>query len=275
MIGSLGIVDTKKMIVAIKEVYGLDLTDYTLTTLKQRFGKLLDNLNIGLVETFVEQIKKNNINIEDILEATLIEVTELFRDPSLWRELKETYLPEIANAPGSKIWMAGISSGEEIYSLMVLMQELNLKNSIRVEASCPSQQRIDRIKNGGLYDLKKMEIGEANYTRLSGKFEFPRYYTVNGNKAIMDASIIQDVEFHRFNISQEENKKTYRLIIFRNILIQYNLPLYEKVVRKLVDSLTVGGYLVIGNMETLEHSEVGKKMQLVNQAEKIYRKRVD
>jgi len=272
---SLGIVDTKKMIVSIKENYGLDLTDYTLTTLKHRFGKVLSSLNINLVDDFIEQAKRNNINFEDILDILLIETTELFRDPSLWRELKETYLPEISNSPGSKIWMAGISSGEEIYSLMVLMQELNLKNGLRVEASCPSQLRIDRIKNGGQYDLKKMEIGEANYTRLSGKFEFQRYYKVNGSKAEMDTSILKDVEFNKFNISQDENKKTYRLVIFRNILIQYNLPLYEKVVRKLVDSITVGGYLVIGNMETLEYSEVGKKMQLINQAEKIYRKRVD
>jgi chemotaxis protein methyltransferase CheR len=275
MIASLGIVDTKKMIAAIKEGYGLDLTDYTLTTIKHRFGKILDSLNINQVDDFVEQLKRNNINYEDLLDILLIETTELFRDPSLWRELKETYLPEISNSPGSKIWMAGISSGEELYSLMVLMQEMNLKNTLRVEASSPSQVRIDRIKKGGQYDLKKMELGEANYTRLSGKFEFPQYYKVNGTKAEMDISLLSGVEFTKFNISQEEVKKTYRLVIFRNILIQYNLPLYEKVVRKLIDSITVGGYLVIGNMETLEHSEVGKKMQLVNSAEKIYRKRVD
>lgn len=272
---SLGIVDTKKMIAAIKENYGLDLIDYNLTTLKHRFIKILSHVNMSFVDEFIEQVKRNNVNFEEILDILMIDATEIFRDPSLWRELRETYLPEISNSPGSKIWMPAISSGDELFSLMVLLKELNLKNEIRVEASCLSQIRIDRIKNGGEFELKKMELGEANYTRLSGKFEFSNYYKTNGNRVNLDSGLLNSVEFNKKNISQEGNKKTYRLIIFRNILIQYNLPLYEKVIRRLIDSLTIGGYLVLGNMETLEHSEVGKKMQLVNQAEKIYRKRVD
>jgi chemotaxis protein methyltransferase CheR len=275
MRGSLGIVDTKKMIAAIQQRYGLNLIDYTLTTLKNRFSKVLAHFNFGLVDDFVTEVGKNNINFQELLNQLMIETTELFRDPSLWRELREYYLPEISKSAGSKIWMAGISSGEEIYSLMVLMRELNLKSDIRVVASCPSNKCIDQIKNGGFYDLKKMELGEANYTRLSGKFEFSQYYKINENRAEMDTTLLNGVDFNNINISQESHNKIYRLIVFRNILIQYNLPLYEKVVHKLIDSLTIGGYLILGNMETLEHSEVGKKMQLVNKAEKIYRKRID
>lgn len=275
MSGNIGIVDTKKIIAAIKQSYGLDLADYTLTTLKNRFNKVLSYYNISVIDDFIEQIKLNNLNFKELNDQLMIDTTELFRDPSLWRELREKYLPEISNSPGSKIWMAGISSGEELYSLMVILKEQQFKNNIRVVASCPSQLRIDRIKSGGLFDLKKMELSEANYTRLSGSFDFSNYYKIDGNKVEMDKSLITDVDFNNINISQDSNNKTYRLIIFRNILIQYNLPLYEKTVRKLVDSLTIGGYLILGNMETLEHSEVGKKMQLVNKAEKIYRKRID
>ncbi|MDA3891321.1 MAG: hypothetical protein PF517_06600 [Salinivirgaceae bacterium] len=275
MAGSLGIVDTKKMIAVIKEAYGLDLADYTLTTLKNRFIRILTYFNIGLVDNFVEQVKKNNINYEELLDVFMIDCTELFRDPSLWRELREVYLPDISKSSGSKIWMASLSSGEELYSLLVALKELNLSNGLRVEASCVSQLRIDRIKKGGQFDMKKMELGDANYTRLSGKFEFSNYYNVNGNKAEMDATLLNGVEFNKINISQDVQNKSFRFIMFRNVLIQYNMPLYERVVRKLIDSLTIGGYLVIGNKETLEHCEVGKKMQLVNEAEKIYRKRID
>ncbi len=275
MRGSLGIVDTKKIIAAIQKMYGLNLIDYTLTTLKNRFNKLLSHFNFDLVDDFIAEIEKNNINYQELLEQLMIESTELFRDPSLWRELKEYYLPEISKSAGSKIWMAGISSGEELYSLMVILRELNFESKIRIVASCPSDRFIENIKKGGFYDLKKIEVGEANYTRLSGKFEFSNYYNINSNLAEMDTGLIDDVDFNNINISQESHNKVYRLIIFRNILIQYNLPLYEKVISKLIDSLTIGGYLILGNMETLEHSEVGKKMQLINKAEKIYRKRVD
>jgi len=275
MINNLGIVDTKKIILAIKENYGVDFIDYTLTTLKNRFNKVLSFYNINTVEEFIEQINLNNINIDELYDQMMIDTTEMFRDPSLWRELREKYLPEMSKFVGSKIWMAGVSSGEELYSLMIMLRELELENPIKAVASCPSVKRIERIKKGNICDVKKMEIGEANYTRLSGKYSLSRYYKVNVNKVEMDTTLIDGVEINNINISQETPNKLYRLIIFRNVLIRYNLPLYEKTIRKLVDSLVVGGYLIIGNKETLEYSETGKKMQLVNKAEKIYRKRVD
>jgi chemotaxis protein methyltransferase CheR len=272
----LGIVDTKKMITAIKDAYGIDFIDYTLTTLRHRFKHVLSYFNLSLVDEFIEQVKRNNINLAELLDQLMIDTTELFRDPSLWRELREVYLPEVCKTPGAKIWMAGVSSGEEVYSLMVILRELNLEKNVRVIASCPSQRRIDRIKEGGYYDLKKMEIGNANYSRYSGKFEFSQYYTITDNKVVMDTSLLDNVEFNKYDISQTNlANNTYRLILFRNILMQYNLPLYDKVIRKLTDNLTISGYLIIGNKETLEHSEVGKKMQLINETEKIYKKRVD
>jgi chemotaxis protein methyltransferase CheR len=274
MISNLGIVDTKKIIAAIKDNYGVDFIDYTLTTLKNRFNKVLSFYNINSVEDFIEQINFNNININELYDLMMIDTTEMFRDPSLWRELREKYLPEINKSIGSKIWMAGVSSGEELYSLMIILKELELANPIKVVASCPSLIRIDRIKKGNICDVKKMEVGEANYTRLSGKYSLSKYYSVKANKVEMDTSLLKDVEIDNINISQERPNKLYRLIIFRNVLIRYNQPLYEKTIRKLVDSLVVGGYLIIGNKETLEYSEIGKKMQLVNEVEKIYKKRV-
>ncbi|MFA6401409.1 MAG: CheR family methyltransferase [Salinivirgaceae bacterium] len=275
MIDNLGIVDTKKIIAAIQESYGLDLSDYTLSILKRRFAHVMDYYNIGLVDEFVNQIKRNNIEYEDFLDQIMIDITEIFRDPSLWRELREKYLPEIAHSAGSKIWLAGESSGDELFSLMVVLSELGISKNIRITASCPSKNRLNRIKKGYGYDLKKMEIGEANYTRLSGKFEFNKFYKMDGSFALMNPELLDNVEFDTTNISQEKVNKSYRMILFRNMMIQYNLPLYEKVARKLIDNLVVGGYLILGNMESLEYSEIGKKMQLVNEAEKIYRKRID
>ena len=275
MTTNIGIVDTKKIIAAIKKSYGVDFIDYTLTMLRHRFVKALDYYNFTVVDDFVDEISNNNISFKELGDLLMIDTTEHFRDPSLWRELRENYLPDIGKAPGSKIWMAGISSGEELYSMMILLKELNLKNAIRVVASCPSSVRIDRIKSGGSYNLKKIEVGEANYKRLSGGYDFSDYYKIIANKVEMNAELLEGVDINSINISQETHHNSYRLIIFRNILIQYNLPLYEKTIHKLIDCLTIGGYLIIGNRETLEHSEIGKKMQLVNRAEKIYRKRID
>lgn len=275
MVANLGIVDTKKIIAAVNESFGLDLKDYNLTTLRRRFVHLLKYFNEPLVDNFVNDVKNSNLDKEEFLKELFIDTTELFRDPSFWRELREKYLPEITASLGSKIWLAGISSGDELFTLMILLKEANLIDKVRIVVSCPSKKRIERIQNGCGFDLKKMEIGEANYVRFVGEGNFSSYYKVVDNKAVMDIELLKNVEFNNVNVSQENPNKNYRMIIFRNVLIQYNLPLYEKVIRKLTTSLTTGGYLMIGNKETLEHSEVGKKMQIVNEVEKIYRKRFD
>jgi chemotaxis protein methyltransferase CheR len=275
MVENIGIVDTKKIISKVQESFGVDLSDYTYTILKRRLIHIMNYLNINTIDEFIEKIQNNNINADEFVGELMVEATEMFRDPSLWRELREHYLPEICKSSGSRIWMPGVTSGDELFSLAITLKEQGLNHAVKVIASCPSQKRIDQIKQGGNYDLKKLELGEANYTRYSDKLPFTNYYQTVGSKAQIDVSLIDGVEFDKTNIIQENVTKSYRLVIYRNMLLQFNLPLYEKVIRKLIDSLTVGGYLIIGNMETLEFSEIGKKMQLINESEKIYRKRVD
>ncbi len=270
---TLGIVDTKKIIAAINDMYGVDYSNYTLTTLRRRFLYVMGCLNILSADILVEQIHRNNIDFDDFVDKLMIDTTELFRDPSLWREVREKLLPEICSSPGSKIWMSGVSSGEELYSLMVVLHEMGLQKDVRVVASCPSNIRIDRIKKGGIFPMKRMELGEANYTRFSGKFEFTKYYTVSDNFAYMDTSLIENVEFNNFNISQDKSDKSYRMIFCRNLMIQYNMPLYERVLQNLMDNLTVGAYLILGNKETINHSEVSKRLYTFDSIEKIYRKR--
>ena len=109
-----------------------------------------------------------------------------------------------------------------------------------------------------------------------GKTQFASYYTLNDNKAVMKPQLLDSVTLEKQDdILNCPIARKYKMIIYRNKLLQFNIPLYDKVIRKLVDSLEIGGYLVIGNMETLEYSETSKKLQVVNANEKIYKKRVD
>jgi chemotaxis protein methyltransferase CheR len=275
MVDNIGIVDTKKIIATVQEAFGFDYSDYTYTILKRRLIHVINYLNIGTIEEFIEKIQNNNVDADEFIGELMVEATEMFRDPSFWRELREKYLPEISKSSGSRIWMPGITTGDELFSLMITLKELNFTNNIKVAASCPSKKRIEQIKEGGNFDLKKLEIGEANYARYSDKIPFTNYYQLAGMRAQMDTSLLNGVDFDEMDIIKENTSKSYRLVIYRNTLLQFNLPLYEKIIRKLIDSLVVGGYLIIGNMETLEYSDLSKKMQLVNESEKIYRKRVD
>ena len=276
MVENIGIVDTRNIISAVTDTYGFDMSDYTFTILKRRLIHAINTFGSHSADDFAEKIRKKAIPLDDFLFTVSLGVTEFFRDPSLWRELRDKYLSEISRAADCRIWMPCVTSGDELFSLAIVMNEGGLQGKIKIDAMCPSQKHIDLIKQGGNYDQKKIEVSEANYTRYVGKTQFASYYTLNDNRAEMKSSLLNDVTLAVQNdILNATPSKKYKMVVYRNKLLQFNIPLYEKVIRKLVDNLEIGGYLVIGNMETLEYSEMSKKLQIVNATEKIYKKRVD
>lgn len=273
MTDSLGIVDTRKIIEAVKNSFDLDLRDYNLTLLRRRFAHLLSYYNQNEAERFIADINDNNLSKEEFLNEFLIRETEFFRDASFWRDMREAYLPEIAKIKNSSIWVPGTLSGEDVFTLGIVLSELGLTEKINVIASCISTYRTDSIKKGGSFEEKKIEISSSNYLSFGGNKTFENYYQLVGKKAKINTNLLKNVTFKQQNILQEQDDQTYNMIIFRNILIQYTLPLYEKVIKNLIESLQIGGYLILGSKETLEHSELSKKMTLVSETEKIYKKR--
>jgi len=275
MVDNIGIVDTRNIISAVAEKFGVDLSDYASTILRRRLVHTINAFACHSADDFIEKIRKNAIENDAFLYEMAVETTEIFRDPSLWRELRDKYLPEICRTSDCQIWMPGITTGDELYTLEIVLAESGLQNRVKVIAGCPSNKHIDNINSGGLYDPKKIEISEANYTRYVGKSQFSSYYTTVDNRAKMKKELLANATIYQKDILKTDANKQYKMIIYRNTLLQFNIPLYERVIRKLIDSLAIGGYLIIGNMETLEYSEVGKKMQVVNDTEKIYKKRID
>ena len=276
MVENIGIVDTRNIVSAVTDTYGFDMSDYTFTILKRRLIHAINTFGSHSADDFADKIRRKVIALDDFLFTVSLEVTEFFRDPSLWRELRDKYLSEISRAADSRIWMPNVTSGDELFSLAIVMNEGGLQGKIKIDASCPSQKHVELVKKGGNYDQKKIEVSEANYTRYVGKTQFASYYTLSDNRAIMKPTLLNDVTLDvQTDILNASPSKKYKMVIYRNKLLQFNIPLYDKVIRKLVDSLEIGGYLVIGNMETLEYSEASKKLQIVNANEKIYKKRVD
>lgn len=275
MVDNIGIVDTRNIIGAVTDTFGIDMSEYTFTILKRRLIHTMNVFSCHSADDFTDKIRKGAIAADDFMYEMALEATEIFRDPSSWRELRDKYLPEICRTADCRIWLPGETSGDELFTLSIVLNETGLQNKTNIVAGCPSQRHVDLIKNGAGFDLKKIEISEANYTRFTGKTQFASYYTLSDNRAIMNANLLNNVTLEKHDILKSEAKHQYRMVIYRNTLLLYNIPLYEKIIKKLVDSLVVGGYLIIGNMETLEYSETGKKLQLINASEKIYKKRID
>ena len=182
MIQEIGIVDTKKAISIIKEKYDFDYTNYAPTAFKRRLIRYINGHNFNNLKDFLLRLEEDERIFHQLYEEMLVEETEMFRDPPLWRELREKFLPELIGNRDMKIWVAGAISGDEIFTITIILSEIGLLNNVKIIASVPTDKHIEKIKAGGGYDLKKVEIGEANYLRFFGKFKFSNYYQVKNNK---------------------------------------------------------------------------------------------
>jgi len=273
MIQDIGIIDTKKIISSIKEFHNFDFSDYSLTTFKRRVVKVANLLNYTNIADFISQIE-NEAVFNKIIDEISIDTTEMFRDPPMWREIRDKFIPELYKDRNFKVWFPEISSGDEVFSLAIVLKEAGLLDKTKIIVTGMSQRKLDMIKNGGQYEVKKIESNEANYKRYSDQFELSNYYKIQNNKIQFDDSLLKGVEFQKHNLLNDKTPGSFRMIIYQNKMIYYNQTLQDKLASKIVDSLMPGGILFIGNKETLDTSGVNKKLILVNPEEKIYKKRV-
>ncbi len=275
MITDIGIVDTKKIIATIAENYGIDFSNLALTAFKRRLIKVMNDYNFSSVVDFIHKIETDPRLFEKYLSEGMVDTTEMFRDPSFWRELRDIYIPELIKTFGNiRVHIPGVSSGDEVYSLMILLKETKLNDKVSVLVSSLSQLRLDAIRNGASYDLRKMENSDANYKRLNENGELSNYYRTENNKVVLDASLVAGVEFLKGSYIKDLNEKGFHLVLYRNRMIYMNSTLQDQVVQKLFDSLVVGGILCIGAKENIETSPEAKKMLCLNPNEKVYKKRI-
>lgn len=269
----IGIVDTRKVVQTIFDLYGFDLKDFALTSLKRRIEHVVSEFNLADADGLVNQLRTDKAFFEDFTTEFVVETTELFRDPSLWRALRDELIPDLVNSSGSgKIFVPMISSGEELYSLCILLKESGLENKFQVIASAISGKIIDCVKEGS-FDPKKIENSESNYQKFSGRFDFQKYYTHENQKAKWDKTIVENVQFITQNTDFSDSPKSVRLIVFRNKLIYFNQLLSDKILSVLYQSLLPGGYLIIGNKEKMSTNAPGYYFQEVDRSEKIFKKK--
>lgn len=273
MIYDIGIVDTKKVISVIKEVYDIDFSGFALTAFKRRLLYVMNENNYSSIVDFISNIENNQLLFEKYLSQGLIDTTEMFRDPSSWRELRDKHLTDLYKNREFKVLIPGVTSGDDLFTLLILLKEADMFKHAKVLATSISDLRLEQIKKGGLYDLKKMEIGEANYKRFSDTSSLSAYYTVEGVKAKMNSDLLENVELKKYSFLTEEALKGYHLTIYRNKLIYYNPSLQDKIIEKLIKSTLLGGIMCVGSKESLENTSYFSKLNTLNKEEKIFKKR--
>jgi chemotaxis protein methyltransferase CheR len=270
----LGIVDIREIIKAIKSICNYDFSNYALTSFKQRLERLMKLNSIDSGDGLIRKLQ----NDPDFMDLFLFEITvsstEMFRDPSLWRWLREEFFTNAIqrNIGRYKIWLPQCVSGGELYSLVILLSEMGLLDKVQIIATCFSDKSIEFIKNG-YYDLKKLDVSEENYRRFNGLHELSFYYKTDRNYAIRNTSLLDGVEFKKLNINFDNSPQNNKLILFRNSLIYFNPTQQDRIINSLFQSLSGSGYMVLGIRERISGISTSREFELVNETESVYRKK--
>lgn len=272
----IGIVETRNVIKALLETYGYDFRDFALTSFKRRLEEVIAKNGLRDADGLVNRLVSNKDFLEHFLNDIMPETTEMFRDPSLWRNLREDIIPELVKSSSKlKIWLADFDSGEELYSLCIMLKEMNLLDKFQIYASTISEESTKKILSGKL-DAKQLEVNEANYERINGPKKYADYHSTDNSSGviIIDTELISGVTFLKQDTLLNNAPSGIRLVLFRNQLIYFNQVLQDKCLNAIHTSLVPGGYLVLGTKETLENTNSSNKFTVVNDAEKIYKKKV-
>jgi chemotaxis protein methyltransferase CheR len=263
--------EVEELLKVINERYGYDFSGYSRASLSRRIARFMSLKDLQSARGLKKFLFNGEGYFELFLQEITVNVTEMFRDPSFYKALREKVVPQMMTYPHLKVWDAGCSSGEEVYSLAILLQEEKLYHKTRIYATDINQKMLLQAREG-IYSLGLIKDYSKNYFQAGGKASLSEYYTAKYEGAKFNESLKQNMTFSAHNLATDNSFNEFNLIVCRNVLIYFQKELQEKVFELFCNSLVVFGYLALGNKETLSLSKFRDKFEVVDNKEKIYRK---
>jgi len=271
----IGIIDIRELIKAVKSKYGYDFSDFALTSFKHKLEKIIIKNNLSNVGSLIKKVNNNPEFFDIFLHEISVPSTEMFRDPSLWRWLRDEFFTKASEKTLSRfrIWVANSVSGGELYSLAILLKEIDILHKVQIISSSYSNKSIEYIKKGR-YDLKKIELSLENYKRFQGTKDFSNYYRLDRYYAFRDPSLIKNVEFKKQNINFDNSPTNVKLILFRNSLIYVNPSLQERTLQSMYEKLSAAGLLIVGTREIVKLPNNDNAFEPANKSEGVFKKKL-
>ncbi|XPV76648.1 MAG: CheR family methyltransferase [Desulfovibrio sp.] len=265
--------EIKLLLEAIFLKYGYDFREYSSAHTKRRLDH---RLKLGEFQSY-SQMQYKLIYDEHFFNQLLLDlsinVTEMFRDPWFYQKVREEVVPHLQTYPFIKIWHAGCSAGQEVYSMSILLEEEGMKERSQVYATDFNELILERAKKG-IYPVELLKDYTANYQKAGGKNSFSDYYTADYDNAVIRRSLRERVLFSSHNLVTDGVFGEMNVIFCRNVLIYFNRELQNRVLGLFYDSLAPGGFLCLGSKESLKFSDYADEFEVVASKEKIYRKKI-
>ncbi len=256
---------------AVFRQYGYDFRDYAYSSLNRRISYFAQRLNIATISELQGKILYEPKLMEGLVNTLSITVTEMFRDPSFFEVFRKKIIPYLKEIPHIRIWHAGCSSGEEVYSMAILLHEEGLYEKSIIYATDINEKVLKEAKEGKV-PLKKMQQYTKNYIEAGGIKEFSKYYCANEKCAIFHSFLQKNIVFAHHNLVTDQSFNEFHMIICRNVIIYFNEQLKERVFQLFYESLTEDGYLGLGSKESLICSSYTDQFQEVDVQNKLFKK---
>jgi chemotaxis protein methyltransferase CheR len=251
--------------------YGFDFRDYAFASLRRRLWKQIRAERLETVSQLQNLVLHDQTAMERLLVNLSVNVTAMFRDPTFYAAFREKVVPMLRTYPFVRIWHAGCSSGEEVYSMAILLTEEGLYDRCRIYATDINEVVLARARSG-IFPVEKMQEYTQNYMRAGGRRAFSEYYTAAYDGALFAPALRERVVFAQHNLVSDRSFAEFNVIMCRNVMIYFARELQNRVHQLFYDSLPMYGVLALGSKEALRLSPVEERYEPVDVREKIYRK---
>lgn len=257
---------------AIYRKHGYDFRQYSQAHIRRRIMNRMAISGFEDISQMQSKVLNDEIFASELLQDLSITVTEMFRDPAFYRSLREKVIPILKTYPFIKIWHAGCATGEEAYSMAIVLQEEGLYDRTTIYATDFNQLALNQAKDG-IFSNKMIKEYTTNYQLSGGKESFSNYYTSNYDNVIMNQSLKKNIVWANHNLVTDSVFAEVNLILCRNVLIYFDKNLQNKVQSLFFNSLINGGVLCLGSKESLRFSDLYEKYMELDTKQRIFKKK--
>jgi chemotaxis protein methyltransferase CheR len=263
--------EVELLLEGIHRRYGFDFREYAKASLKRRLWRRVAAERLSSISALQERVLHDPACMERLLLDLSINVTSMFRDPSFYVAFREQAVPILRTYPFARIWVAGCSTGEEVYSLAILLAEEGVADRMRIYATDINEAVLERARMG-VFPLDKMQEYTQNYIRAGGRRAFSEYYSAAYDGAQFDRSLASNVVFAQHNLVSDGSFNEFHAIVCRNVMIYFDRSLQDKVHDLFHESLAMFGVLALGHKETIRFTRYAGRYEELDPDERLYRK---
>lgn len=264
-------IEIKLLLEGIYHYYGFDFRDYAFPFIQRRIWHRIRAEKVNSISSLQEKVLHDKQAMKRLFADFSINVTEMFRDPGFFLSFRTKVVPLLRDYPHIRVWHVGCSTGEEIYSMAILLHEEGIYEKTKIYATDMNGSILEKAKQG-LFPLEKMQVYTKNYIEAGGKRAFSEFYTARCDTVIFHSFLTENVIFAQHNLVTDSSFNEFHVIICRNVMIYFNKLLQNHVHNLLYESLSMSGILGLGIREGIKFTNHAHYYEEFDSAERIYRK---